>query len=243
MKCLRHTGNARLFSLTLFILLLTTLALGCTGSFPTAAEFDAEATLDAEQAGAKAAAKGLTRLRVPEDETPPFYGRMTWSDDWAVLFLYRPPACVGFGVDLADVDPAAIPQVFGCVPLTIAGFILIEEGALTPKHATLREAGPVPVWVISRADFDAVLADDGRVTREEMEAAASFRTGTADFYHETLHPTTIPGLEGGGHPVPSRKIQARGQLDDDTPFRVQEALILPHGLDQPPVGTVSIDIG
>lgn len=196
----------------------------------------------------EASASRLVRVQVPEQATVPLYGRMTWSDEWAALFLYRPEDCVDDGFDLAEPDPAAIGSgaVFDCpLPprtLTIQGFFLIEDGALAPKQANFHNVRPMPVWFVSRSAFDAARSGDGKITREEMEGASSFLRGTADHYHITLHPAPVPGLPGG-HPVVSMKIEARGLLDDGRPFRVSVSIVYPRGSDQPFVGPVSIDIG
>lgn len=173
---------------------------------------------------------------------------MTWSDDWAVLALYRPVACVGYGVDLAEPDPLAIPAVFGCLPMSVTGFSLTRAGAVAPWKADLRNRGDMEVWFLSRADFDDARNDDGRITREEFEAAPSFVTGTASFYREEVHPAPVPGLPGG-HPVVHLVIESHGTVQDGGRFRVAAAVTFPpNGAPSVPgsgpfTGQVTIDVG
>ena len=167
-----------------------------------------------------------SRLQRLEDPAVPLYGRMTWSDDWAVLALYRPVECVAYGVDLAEPDVLAIPAVFGCLPMGVTGFSLTRAGALAPWKANLRNDGDMVVWFLSRADFDAARADDGRITREEFEAAPSFVTGEASFYREEVHPAPVPGLPGG-HLVVHLVIESHGTVADGRRFRVAASATFP----------------
>ena len=79
----------------------------------------------------------------------------------------------------------------------------------------MRGLGAVPVWFVSWPELEAEIDDDGIVTITDLEDMNSLRKGSAEFYSETLHPTT------DAVQVPMINFVARGTLEDGESFMVQ----------------------
>jgi hypothetical protein len=151
-------------------------------------------------------------LRFPADIEPDFYqsgGPIGSLHDgtWVVIPFWRPPSVVPDAFNLLDTfDPNAIGQ-----PLLVEGFIRL--GADGPPSWEARGLGAVPFWFVSVSDFNAAVGDR-ELTIGELEALASLRTGTADFYQEQNH---IFGI----HKVSHYTLVASGVLDEGGSFDVR----------------------
>jgi hypothetical protein len=125
-----------------------------------------------------------------EDTPLPYYARIErgiviHDGTSAAIVFYRPPVCVPADFNLLDFFD--VPGAFACVPMTVEGFQVTKSPPI-PAQSLLRGLGAVPVWFVDWPELEAAVADDA-VTITELAALPSLRIGSADSYHETLHPT------------------------------------------------------
>lgn len=176
-------------------------------------------------AGLTATAAAQIRTEIPtEDPGPPFYARIErqaahteiapHTDEWAAIVFYRSPECVPPDFNLMDLFH--VPQAFAC-QLTIDGFEIWRNGPppidFAPMMAVFRGTGSVPIWFVSWPQLQAAVADDN-LTLTELMAMDSLIVGSANQFHETLHPTD-------GAVNPRLVITARGTLSDGRSFDLQ----------------------
>jgi hypothetical protein len=146
----------------------------------------------------------------------PFYARIERgvvpaTDEWVAIAFYRLPSCVRADFNLLDFfDFANIPAVFFC-PLTVHGFEIWENGPGTdeaPMQVRNSGNGAVPVWIVSRADYDKAMPG---LTLNELMAMPSLLQGTATFFEDTLHPR-------GAARQSMIEVLARGTVPDGRSF-------------------------
>lgn len=159
------------------------------------------------------------RQTIPDEQAgPPFYARLDeaviQTADWAAIPFYRDPACIPTDFNLIQFFD--IPGAFSCT-LTVDGLVIWKNGPppqdQAPIHQSLRGTGDVPVWFVSSAELEPAMSD-GVLTIVELAALPSLQVGSADYFHETLHPT-------GGAQRGKIQLTASGVLDDGRSFRVQ----------------------
>jgi hypothetical protein len=116
-------------------------------------------------------------------------------------------------------------------PLTVEGFVIYENpGDFVPIQAKLHGLGSVPVWFVSRTDYDTA-KEDG-LYMAELRDLPSLLKGSASSYNETLHPE--------GHPtMPMKNIVASGTLEDGRAFRLHALWVGGWG---PAVVNVNVNI-
>jgi hypothetical protein len=177
--------------------------------------------------------QAAVRLNVPEDNEPVFYARINGgeftggqqeiyhTEEWAAIVFYRQPDCVPGGFNLLtffDFSIWALPPADRC-PLTIEGLEVWDTfppvGPAGPIQAKFRGLGAVPVWFVSWAELQALIAD-GVLTIGELESAPTLLKGHADRYNETLHPPELS--------LRQISIDAQGRLEDSTQFQFQAAV-------------------
>jgi hypothetical protein len=112
-------------------------------------------------------------------------GLVPATDEWVAIAFYRNPACVRAEFNLLDFfDFANIPAIFFC-PLTVHGFEIWKNGTgndEAPIQTKSYGNGAVPVWIVSRSDYDKALPG---VTLTELLAMPSLMQGVATFFEET----------------------------------------------------------
>jgi hypothetical protein len=171
------------------------------------------------------------RLLIPSQVGIPYWARIVGvspvNDPWWAVVFYHPPEDVPANFDFRTqfFDFSAVGA-----PTLVQGFAIFADGTSTPPvQQELKEAdgGTVPIWFVRPADLFAAGAQ-GPVTVSVLEGIAL--KGSADFYHEVLHPT-------GGAQSPLNVTVASGVLDDGRSFTLQ--------LESPSVGnghfSVTID--
>ena len=155
---------------------------------------------------------------IPDEQAgPPYYARLEndviRTDEWVAIPFYRDPACVPADFNLLQFFD--IPGAFSC-PLTVDGLVIWENGPppqdQAPIHQSLHGTGDVPVWFVSWTDMEPAMSD-GVLTIVELAALPSLQVGSADYFHETLHPT-------GGAQRGKIQLTASGVLDDGRSFRL-----------------------
>lgn len=178
-------------------------------------------------AGLAAARPASANERDESGGDVPFYARITtlpnpdeiYQDDgWVAIVFYRPPACVRETFNLLDFFDA--PAAFSCGPPTTEGFSIRRDGeppTVAPRQATFRGLGDVPVWFVASSELAAGVAD-GVLTIGELEGMSTLKTGSASFFHQTLHPH-----EGANQPM--TQFVASGELADGQGFRIQAVMI------------------
>jgi hypothetical protein len=158
----------------------------------------------------------LSEAAERSENTPlPFYARIEHGviihdGTWAAIVFYRPPACVRAGFNLLDFFD--VPAAFGCGPMTVEGFQVTKTPPI-PAQSVLQGLGAVPVWFVDWPELQAAVADHV-LTISELAGLAPLRVGSADFYHETLHPT-------GGTQQNKLTLVARGTLTSGGDFFLQ----------------------
>ena len=170
--------------------------------------------------GSADAGTAAVRQPIPDEQAgPPFYARIDahgviHTEDWAAIPFYRDPSCVPADFNLLDFFDA--PRAFSC-GLTVEGFVVWQNGPppedFAPTQSVLRDDGPVPVWLVSWPELEAAMAD-GVLTIGELAALPSLEVGSADYFHEVLHPS-----EAARHPM--IQLNASGTLEDGRTFLVQ----------------------
>ena len=178
------------------------------------------------------------RLKVPEDNEPPFYARLSGyeftgaenvfrTEEWAAIVFYRAPACVPGAFNLLsffDFSLLGVPQPDRC-PLTVEGFEIWPAPpgpGVAPIQTKLSSLGAVPIWFVSWPEMQSILADRV-VTVGELESAATLLKGDADFFTETLHPPASGPLTEAAQ-VGHITINASGELKDGRQFQFQAAV-------------------
>jgi hypothetical protein len=166
------------------------------------------------------AAAASERVIVASDPNGgPFYARLERglepaTDEWVAIAFYRNPACVRSNFNLLNFfDFANIPAIFFC-PLTVHGFEIWKNGPgidEAPMQSKSYGNGAVPVWIVSRSDYDKALPG---VTLTELLAMPSLMQGVATFFEETLHPL-------GSARQSMIEILARGTVPDGRSFDFQ----------------------
>ena len=156
----------------------------------------------------------LSFASVRETITPsnfaPIYADWYGNDEWVAFIFYRDPADVPSDFNLLNYyDPLALED-----PLTIEGFAIFKKpDDLSPLQAEMKGLGAVPIWFISRAQYDSAKGD-GVLTIDELEGLSSLKRGTATFYTETLL--------SEGHPAMLLKnVEASGAMEDGSNFRLK----------------------
>lgn len=149
------------------------------------------------------------RSTIPPDWYAPIYVDWYGDDQWVAFIFYRPPECVPEDFNFWDFFD--IPYAFLCIPLTIEGFVIYNDpGDSMPRKANLTGLGEVPVWFVSRSDYDYALQDE-ELTIGELKELPSLLKGHATFFKETRD---ILGM----HPVSKVNIVAKGVLDDSLEY-------------------------
>jgi hypothetical protein len=181
------------------------------------------------------------RLKVPEDNEPPFYSRISGfefigsegvfrTEEWAAIVFYRDPGCVpgDFNLleffDFTPAFPDGPPRPFLC-PLTVEGFEIWPAPpgpGVAPIQTKSWGLGAVPVWFVSWPEMQSILADRV-VTVGELESAATLLKGDAHFFTETLHPPATGPLTEAAQ-VGHITINASGELDDGRQFEFKAAV-------------------
>ncbi len=160
------------------------------------------AVLTALAVALHAPADAGVRLTVPE-ESPhaPLYADWYGNDEWVAFIFYRDPGCVNTKFNVLEVfdDPET---AFNC-PLTVEGFEIYKDRAdRVPRQTHFKGIDGVPIWFISRDDYQDALKDE-IITIVELNSLPSLMRGSASFFSDTLHPF-------GGHKVALRNIEASG---------------------------------
>jgi hypothetical protein len=171
-----------------------------------------------------AAAQPVHRAFPGDTPGPPIYanisdGFLPHTDDLAVVFFYRSPACVPADfnlLDYLDFTPAfqgGPPRPFLC-ELQIEGSALwhsLDDPA--PALQFLHGQGAVPTWFVAWPELEAAAAD-GVLTISELAALPSLQVGEAVSFLETIR-NGVPPQRGG-----SEEVVATGALIDGRSFVV-----------------------
>jgi hypothetical protein len=139
----------------------------------------------------------------------PMYARIidNLESDYVPIVFYRPPNCVNPAFDLLLYFD--VPAAFFCTPLTIEGFAIFEDFAPgVPPFQQNFKGDNVPFVFVERAVYN-MIATDGLTIGDLYEYGL---WGTATSYKEVLSPKPGPAQVGFVN------IQAKGMLDDETPF-------------------------
>lgn len=160
---------------------------------------------------------GLHRLVVPDDVAPggpPVFFAHIYDDggsDRVPVLFFRDPALTPGDENLLPLDHQGNPVSRAAAPRTVEGFILMEA---PPFPVLARLTNPVgktvPIWFVSRQDFEAAAAD-AVVSKAELLAMPSLMLGQA---------TRLTFLASPGSDVPSIQASAGGVLDDGRRFQV-----------------------
>ena len=167
-------------------------------------------------------AQAQIHINIPEDRQPPIYanldgtggGFIPHTDEWAVVFFYRPPECVPTDFNLLDfIDRSGRP--FGCA--------LLFEGHTNwrslddpyPADSLIQGTGAIPAWFVRWPELQAAAVADGELTVPELAALPSLIVGTASFYQESIR-NDIRGSRDA-----NEALAALGTLSDGRVFRVE----------------------
>ncbi len=152
------------------------------------------------------------RTTVTPSNFAPIYTDWYGNDEWVAFIFYRSPEQVPVAFNLLDFYD--IPAAFGS-PLTVEGFAIYKHADdLSPLQAEMHGLGAVPIWFVSRNEYNAAKAD-GFLTIGELQTLPSLIKGSAQFYKETLHP------EGPSVRVPLKDIVATGALENGSNFSLK----------------------
>lgn len=155
---------------------------------------------------------------------PPIYanigsGFLPHTDELAVIFFYRSPACVPSDFNLLDfldftpAFPGGPPRPFLC-ELQIEGRALWHSPAdPSPALQFFYGLGAVPAWFVAWPELEAAAAD-GVLTISELASLPSLRVGTTTSFLETIR-NGVPAQRGGGE-----EVVATGVLMDGRAFVV-----------------------
>jgi hypothetical protein len=166
-----------------------------------------------------AAQSASANVRIEGAGQEPFYARIDSGGlvpndgDLAAIVFYRPPSCVRADFNLLDFFD--IPWAFFCGPPTTTGFTIWNNGPgldPAPVQAVNHGLGAVPVWFVSWPELQAATSD-GVLTIGELAALPSLLVGSADSFHQVLHPDFAAN-------VPKLTLVASGTLEDGRSFRV-----------------------
>ena len=105
------------------------------------------------------------------------------------------------------------PGAFACAPPTITSIETWQTGPQTdpaPLISKLTGRGAVPVWFLSNAELESIMAD-GTATIGELADLPSRLVGTAQTYTELLHPSQ-------SNSKPLIQFSAEGTLADGRRF-------------------------
>jgi hypothetical protein len=166
------------------------------------------------------AAHAQVHINVPSNRQPPIYANfnrdfMSHDDEWAVVFFYRPPACVPADFNLLDwFDFSGNPFRPGCDLLFEGHANWRSLGDPYPADSVFHGTGAVPAWFVRWPELQAAVADDV-VTVGELAELPSLVIGTASFYLESIR-NDIRGSRGG-----NEALVAFGTLDDGRLFQVE----------------------
>jgi hypothetical protein len=160
------------------------------------------------------AGKGpLKRLEVPAEINAPPVVAVIFNDgesDWVPIVFAREPSLAPSSMNLNTL-PDAQPG-FMNVPLLLEGFVLLPQNWAPPEppiavfaHFRNPTGQTVPIWFMSRADFDAAAVDNS-VTIEEINNMPSLLKGEAG----ALNLFAAPGFR--------IEAQSAGALEDNTLF-------------------------
>ena len=125
------------------------------------------------------------RITIPPHPYAPIYVDWYGDDQWVAFIFFRPPELVPGDFDLYSIffDENALS-----LPLTIKGFVINENpNDFIPRKAILTGLGAVPVWFVSRSDYEDAV-QDWELTIVELEGLPSLLKGYATFFKETLEP-------------------------------------------------------
>ncbi len=153
-------------------------------------------------------------IRYDSVDILPMYARISagevfHDDDWGVIVFYRPPACVPSTFNL--LDGYDWENAYGCVPMTVDGFIVWEEPWLQPLLMNMHGLGAVPVWFVPWEGLQTELSD-GTLTMEELSGLQP-EIGSASNYQEVLQ----PGSEDDFGMI---EYNAKGLLENGQSFKV-----------------------
>jgi hypothetical protein len=170
---------------------------------------------------------GLHRLVVPDDVAPggpPVFFAHIHDDGgsaWVPVVFFRDPALTPADENLLPLDGQGNAMSRAAAPRTVEGFVLIETPPF-PALANFTNAvgETVPVWFVSRQDFEGAAADDV-VTKAELLTMPSLMLGGATHFRFLASP---------GSNVPSIQVSAGGVLDDGGRFQVTLVFDLATGV-------------
>ena len=173
-----------------------------------------------------------TAVRIEGMELIPVYsqindGLIFHTDELAVIVFYRPPECIPTDFNLFDYFD--LPRVYECMPVTIDGFSIWENGPgidLAPIQFKIHGLGAVPVWFVGWPELQDAIADD-ILTISELAGMSSLITGLASFYTEVDKNYTPLG---SGYLL---EFVAKGLLEDGRSFK---AAVTHTGFVAPQVG-------
>jgi hypothetical protein len=155
---------------------------------------------------------------VPEDRSPPVYadfglGFLPHTEEWAVVFFYRTPACVPADFNLLDFFDTP-PRPFSC-ELHIQGRLNWHSlDDPFPAEIFLFGTGALPTWFVRWPELQAAVAD-GELTIGQLAALPSLLIGSASFFLESIR-NSVPEQRGG-----NEAIVASGNLTDGRSFQVE----------------------
>ena len=155
---------------------------------------------------------------------PPIYANISaeylpHTDDLAVVFFYRLPACVpeDFNLleylDFTPAFPGGPPRPFLC-ELQIQGTAFWHSrDDPAPALQFFYELNAVPTWFVAWSELEAATAD-GVLTISELAALPSLQVGETTSFLETIR-NGVPAERGG-----SEEVVATGTLLDGRSFVV-----------------------
>jgi len=151
------------------------------------------------------------RETITPDNFAPIYADWYGNDDWVAFIFYRDPAVVPVGFNLFDFYD--IPDAFA-ISLTVEGFAIFKKpDDLSPLQAKIQGLGAVPIWFISRADYNTAKGD-GVLTITELQSLSSLKKGSATFYAETLLSEEHPAIR-------MKNVEASGEMEDGSKFSLK----------------------
>jgi hypothetical protein len=147
------------------------------------------------------------RSTIPPDPYAPIYADWYGNEELVTFIFYRNPSCVPPDFNLLNFFDSPL-SAFSC-PLSVDGFVTYKNpDDFVPIQGKLRGLGVVPIWFVSREDYNTA-KNDGVFTMGEFNSLSSLIKASAHFYTETLHPE-------GPSAMPMKNIEASGTLEDNS---------------------------
>jgi hypothetical protein len=165
----------------------------------------------------KAGLGPLKRFEVPAEINAPPIVAVIFNDgesDWVPIVFAREPSQTPLLMNLYTPHPDAQPG-FMNVPLLLEGFVLLPKDWAPPQppiavfaHFRNPTGQTVPIWFMSRADFETA-AVDNIVTIEEINNMTSLLKGEAGAFNLFASPLAN---------IFRIQVQSAGALEDNTLF-------------------------